>query len=141
MLKTRKDKLYLAVIAAAAVVGVVGWLQWFDDDHGHHGETATGLTIPAFTVEAQAGQALFEENCVSCHGQNATGSDQGPPLVHRIYEPGHHGDMSFRLAARQGVRAHHWNFGNMPPVEGVTDEDVIKITRYVRELQKANGIF
>ena len=58
-----------------------------------------------------------------------------------IYEPNHHGDMSFRLAARQGVRAHHWDFGNMPPVEGVTDEDVIKITRYVRELQKANGIF
>ena len=29
----------------------------------------------------------------------------------------------------------------MPPVEGVSDGDVIKITRYVRELQKANGIF
>jgi len=39
------------------------------------------------------------------------------------------------------VRAHHWNFGNMPPAEGVSDEDVIKITRYVRELQKANGIY
>ena len=141
MTKTWKDKLYLVAIAAAVVVGVVGWMQWFDDDHGQHGDGATTLTIPAFTVEAQAGQALFEENCVSCHGRNATGSDQGPPLVHRIYEPNHHGDMSFRLAARLGVRAHHWNFGNMPPVEGVTDEDVIKITRYVRELQKANGIF
>ena len=29
----------------------------------------------------------------------------------------------------------------MPPVEGVSDDDVIRITRYVRELQKANGIF
>lgn len=141
MIKTWKDKLYLAAIAAAAVAGVVGWLQWFDDDHAQHGDGTATLTIPAFTAEAEAGQALFQENCVTCHGQNATGSDQGPPLVHRIYEPNHHGDLSFRLAARQGVRAHHWNFGNMPPVEGVSDEDVLKITRYVRELQKANGIF
>ena len=29
----------------------------------------------------------------------------------------------------------------MQPVDGVSDEDVIKITRYVRELQKANGVY
>ena len=139
--KKLTDRLYLVAIAAAAVVGVVGWLQWFDDDHGHHGDGATTLTIPAFTAEAEAGQALFEENCVTCHGAHATGSDQGPPLVHRIYEPNHHGDMSFQLAVKNGVRAHHWKFGNMAPVDGVSPEDVIKITRYVRELQKANGIF
>ena len=74
---------------------------------------------------------------MTCHGRHATGSDQGPPLVHRIYEPNHHADIAFRLAVRNGVRAHHWPFGNMAPVEGVSDEDAIKITRYVRELQKA----
>ena len=141
MLKTWKDRLYLVALAAAAVVGVVGWLQWFDDDPMHHNDSGVTLTIPELTAEAAMGQALFEENCMTCHGRHATGSEQGPPLVHRIYEPNHHGDMSFRLAARQGVRAHHWDFGNMPPVEGVSDDDVIRITRYVRELQKANGIF
>ena len=128
-------------VAAAAIAAVVAWMAWPEDHHPSSTGGQTTLTIPAFTAEAEAGHALFEENCVTCHGPHATGSDQGPPLVHRIYEPNHHGDVSFRLAAKNGVRAHHWNFGNMPPVEGVSDEDVIKITRYVRELQKANGIF
>jgi hypothetical protein len=57
-----------------------------------------------------------------------------------IYEPGHHGDESFQRAAAQGVRAHHWRFGNMPPVEGVTRSDVKMIISYVRDLQRATGI-
>ncbi|WP_093033516.1 c-type cytochrome [Ruegeria marina] len=92
--------------------------------------------------DAGAGRraALFEANCAACHGANAAGSDRGPPLVHRIYEPSHHGKMAFDLAARQGVRAHDWRFGNMPPVEGLSDKDVPQITDYVRALQRANGI-
>ena len=140
MMKTLKNKLYIVALAAAAIVGVVGWMQWFDDDPAHSGDAATTLTIPTFSAEAGAGQALFEENCMACHGRHASGSDQGPPLVHKIYEPNHHADISFVLAVRNGVRAHHWKFGNMAPVEGVSDEDVTKITRYVRELQRANGI-
>ncbi|HBM41471.1 MAG TPA: cytochrome C, partial [Sulfitobacter sp.] len=49
-------------------------------------------------------------------------------------------DAAFLLAAKQGVRAHHWKFGNMPPVEGVTPGDVKMVVAYVRELQRANGI-
>ena len=134
------NRAYIVLIAAAVVVGVVGWMQWFDDEPAHSDDAAGTLKIPTFSAEAEAGQALFEENCMTCHGRHATGSDQGPPLVHRIYEPNHHADISFRLAVRNGVRAHHWPFGNMAPVEGVSDDDVIKITRYVRELQRANGI-
>jgi len=39
-----------------------------------------------------------------------------------------------------GVRGHHWPFGDMPPVEGVTRGDVTMIIAYIRELQRANGI-
>ena len=115
------NKAYIVLIAAAVVVGVVGWMQWFDDEPAHSDDAAGTLKIPTFSAEAEAGQALFEENCMTCHGRHATGSDQGPPLVHRIYEPNHHADISFRLAVRNGVRAHHWPFGNMAPVEGVSD--------------------
>ncbi|MBV1864502.1 MAG: cytochrome c, partial [Rhodobacteraceae bacterium] len=74
-------------------------------------------------------------------GDNAGGRDGlAPPLVHKIYEPSHHGDMSFLLAAQNGVRAHHWPFGNMPPVAGVTRGDVVGIVSYIRELQRENGI-
>ncbi|MEE9388504.1 MAG: cytochrome c, partial [Paracoccaceae bacterium] len=35
---------------------------------------------------------------------------------------------------------HHWRFGSMPPVEGLTDGDVAMVVDYVRTLQRANGI-
>ena len=140
MLKSLRDKLYIGALAAAAIVGVIGWTQWFGSEPSHSDGAAVSITIPALSAEAQAGQVLFEENCMTCHGPHATGSDQGPPLVHMIYEPNHHADISFILAVRNGVRAHHWPFGNMAPVDGVSDEDTLKIIRYVRELQRANGI-
>ena len=140
MLKFLKDKLYLVALAAAAIAGVIGWTQWFAGEPAHSDAAAVTITVPALSAEAKAGQALFEENCMTCHGPHATGSDQGPPLVHLIYEPNHHADISFILAVRNGVRAHHWRFGDMAPVDGVSDEDTLRIIRYVRELQRANGI-
>lgn len=84
---------------------------------------------------------MFDAKCATCHGVNATGlQDMGPPLVHKIYEPSHHGDESFQRAAAMGVRAHHWRFGNMPPVEGVTRADIAMVVAYIRALQRANGI-
>ncbi|MFT6451992.1 MAG: hypothetical protein ACJA06_001479 [Halocynthiibacter sp.] len=61
-------------------------------------------------------------------------------MVHKIYEPNHHGDEAFQRAAAAGVRSHHWGFGNMPPVEGLTRGDVTMIVAYIRELQRSNGI-
>ena len=90
---------------------------------------------------AQVGKTGFEAKCAVCHGRNAAGQDGvAPPLVHVIYEPSHHGDDSFQRAAAQGVRGHHWPFGDMPPVEGVTPADITMIVAYIRELQQANGI-
>lgn len=87
------------------------------------------------------GEALFNKNCKACHGIKGSGTDKGPPLVHRIYHPDHHGDVSFHWAVEKGVRAHHWNFGDMPKLEGVKPEDVDLIIQYVRSLQKAAGIY
>lgn len=93
------------------------------------------------SAQAQLGKTAFDAVCANCHGSNATGKmGFGPPLVHPIYEPNHHGDLSFQLAVQNGVQAHHWPFGNMPPQTGVTSGDVSAIVAYVRELQRANGI-
>ncbi|WP_050526549.1 c-type cytochrome [Pseudorhodobacter aquimaris] len=93
------------------------------------------------TEQENMGKRGFDAVCAACHGTNAQGKDGvAPPLVHRIYEPSHHGDMAFVLAAKNGVAAHHWPFGNMPAVEGVTDADVLNIVTYVRALQRENGI-
>jgi mono/diheme cytochrome c family protein len=97
-----------------------------------------GGPVPA---EFQAGETAFNANCAACHGKQAVGTDHGPPFVNKIYEPNHHGDQAFQLAAANGVKAHHWEFGNMPKVEGVTPGDVDQIVKYVRWLQKQAGIF
>lgn len=100
------------------------------------------VIIPARFTEQQAmGQIAFEANCAVCHGVNAVGRDGvGPPLVHKIYEPSHHGDEAFQRAVALGVRAHHWPFGNMAAVEGLTHADVEMIISYIRALQVENGI-
>jgi len=87
------------------------------------------------------GKSIFELKCQSCHGINAAGRHEiGPPLVHKIYEPSHHSDQSFYRAVALGVKSHHWTFGNMAAVEGLTKGDVKAIISYVRELQRENGI-
>jgi len=106
------------------------------------GEPIAKVIPPAeFSTDAQIGKRAFEAKCAACHGANAAGQNGvAPPLVHKIYEPGHHSDMAFVLAARNGVESHHWTFGNMPQIDGLTDADVKYIARYVRELQRENGI-
>ncbi len=91
--------------------------------------------------QAQMGKRGFEAKCAACHGENAGGiKGTAPPLVHKIYEPSHHADFAFLRAVQNGVRAHHWPFGDMAPVEGLTEADVGAIVAYVRALQQANGI-
>lgn len=131
----------IAVLPAALLAGCSG----AEAPEYETGSAATdaqpAIIVPALSEQAVAGQQVFNTTCVLCHGVNAAGTNQGPPLVHKIYEPGHHADFTFRNAVSQGVPAHHWNFGNMPPVPGVSEQSVEDIICYVRELQRANGIF
>lgn len=86
------------------------------------------------------GARLFDARCSACHGVVARGTEVGPPLVHTIYAPAHHADFSFYRAIEFGVRAHHWTYGDMEPMEGVSRPDVDAIVSYVRWLQRAAGI-
>ncbi|MCY4114823.1 MAG: c-type cytochrome [Chloroflexi bacterium] len=102
---------------------------------------AVATAQPALSETAIAGEDLFNANCALCHGESAAGTTQGPTLIDRIYHPGHHSDFSFRRAVAQGVRQHHWTFGDMLPVATVTANEVEQIICYVRELQREAGIF
>jgi mono/diheme cytochrome c family protein len=110
------------------------------------------LAVPIATAAADAtdskvppalakGEALFTANCSVCHGIGARGTKQGPPFLDKIYEPNHHADIAFYRAAELGVRAHHWKFGDMPKIPGVTRDDLTQIIAYIRWLQKQAGIF
>jgi mono/diheme cytochrome c family protein len=134
------NRLILSLIAAL-VIGALVWRYYPQPAEPGSGQPIVSVTVPDLDAGALAGKTGFEKYCASCHGINAAGQDGiAPPLVHEIYEPGHHGDQSFFLAARQGVRAHHWPFGNMPPVEDIGDQEIAQIVNYIRALQRANGI-
>ena len=132
------------------LLGVGGLVYWFKMGSDSQvaqvpPETTTAIvkiTVPEIlSANAQVGKMVFEAKCSVCHGADAVGqTDVAPPLVHKIYEPSHHADEAFQRAVSQGVRQHHWAFGNMPPVEGLTRGDVTMVIAYVRELQRANGI-
>ena len=125
------------------------WMDMVEQDphsiqntSGRAGAPLVDVIVPELSAAAQVGKKQFEVSCVACHGANAAGQEGvAPPLVHIIYEPNHHGDQSFYQAVRHGVRAHHWRFGNMPAIEGVSQSQVADIIIYVRELQRANSIF
>jgi mono/diheme cytochrome c family protein len=86
------------------------------------------------------GGPLFDNNCAVCHGPGGSGTSSGPPLVHVIYEPGHHPDESFQRAVAEGVAQHHWEYGPMPAIPGLDRDEVADITAYVRQLQREAGI-
>lgn len=99
------------------------------------------VKLPEMTPSLNLGKVNYDAYCAKCHGKNAAGTDKGPTFLHRVYHPGHHGDGAFMVAPKRGARAHHWKFGDMKPVEGVTEGQLRTIVDYIRALQRANGIF
>lgn len=137
------------------VTGVIAWTLWAERDdtstpsadlpdlpaHLAPAPLAEVVVPTGFSETEAMGERGFVARCAVCHGTNAAGRDGiAPPLVHPIYRPGHHADEAFQIAIRNGVRAHHWRFGNMPPVQGVTRAEAATIIAYVRALQRENGI-
>lgn len=133
-------KLLVPVILVA--IGILAYWWVFPNwSHQEPGSAQIKVEIPVLSAEAEAGKAIFSQHCETCHGAYAIGTNQGPPLIHKIYEPNHHADFSFYRAVRHGVQQHHWAFGAMPAIQGVSEENTAKIVQFVREVQKANGIF
>ena len=133
----------LAGLLAACLIGYLAYSKQLAGGEGTDlGVPMVDVAVPELGVEEQKGEVAFMTFCAECHGKNAGGRDgYGPPLVHAIYEPSHHADISFYRAVQNGVRAHHWPFGDMPPVQGITQAEVGEIITYIREIQRSNGIF
>ena len=141
----RRRNTLLGVGAIAALALFAYWQLRTPDQVKPTGATVVdaivAVQVPAIEGNAAIGKRIFDSACAACHGADAAGTTGiAPPLVHKIYEPSHHGDEAFQRAAANGVKAHHWKFGDMPPVSGLTRGDVTMIITYIRELQRANGI-
>lgn len=131
-------KIIAAVLLAAALAG------YYYQNSGQGSMISTPRTgpvvIPEVTGQAIIGKRVFDVKCSVCHGKNAAGTENGPSFINKIYRPGHHGDEAFQRAPVYGAKSHHWNFGDMPPLTGVTRGDIKNLLVYIRELQQANGI-
>jgi mono/diheme cytochrome c family protein len=115
--------------------------------------TVTAVTIVAISCGGAAqtaippqdpglvatGGELYAEHCSVCHGADLRGTDRGPSQLSEVYAPDHHGDGAYLLAVQRGVPAHHWRFGDMPRIDGLTADDVAAIVAYVREQQRIEG--
>lgn len=149
-----KNAKVVGFILVVSLVGVVGWiyarplLDTVSDStagivSSRISAAVVDVLLPTtFSAEAAAGETQYEGVCASCHGLNAAGKNGiAPPLVHKVYQPSRHGDDAFLFAIRNGTRQHHWSYGRMMPVESkLNDADVFAIIRYIRELQRENGI-
>lgn len=85
------------------------------------------------------GATVYQARCASCHGADLRGTDNGPSQLSIVYEPGHHGDAAYRSAIRNGAVQHHWNFGNMPVIADITDEQIELVIAYIRSEQERLG--
>ena len=86
------------------------------------------------------GEVLFTSNCVVCHGEQAMGNPNGPPLVHELYAADSYSDEEFRTAVNEGVPQRHWDAGAMPSMRGLSDEQIDDIIAYVHEKQREAGL-
>lgn len=136
----RPSRLLLTLLIAAAAVVGIGVVAAQAPDKGKGGATVS-VKVPPLSMRSAVGKTAYDAVCAQCHGANGAGTTQGPPFVNDIYNPGHHADEAFIRAVRQGVRRHHWLYGDMPAQPLVTDVQLKAIVIYVRELQQANGIF
>ena len=124
--------------AALAIIAVLAITACGDNSEPSTEASSTGIA-PQDPDLVKAGNAVYQANCAECHGADLRGTDKGPSHLSIVYEPNHHGDAAFVLAVQRGTPAHHWPFGDMEPVEGLTDDDISAIIAYVREQQRLHG--
>lgn len=91
-------------------------------------------------IDGDIGAEVYANNCASCHGANLEGTDKGPSQLSIVYEPNHHTDESYRAAIANGAPQHHWDFGDMPPVEGLTTDQVEAVIDFIRSEQERQGL-
>mgnify|MGYP001812492822 CR=1 FL=1 len=131
----------LIAIGALVTIMVIALVAFGGNEAGTDaggGDAGTGIPVQDPGLVA-AGEPLYQAGCAACHGVDLKGTVVGPSHLSIVYEPNHHGDAAFILAAKNGVRQHHWNFGDMAPVAGLSDDDLLAIVAYVRENQRING--
>jgi len=145
-------KKYLVPIGIVAAIVAVVFIVFGSGGDGGGGDAGTSepprdpmtgkteFDIPVQDPQLVAeGEVLYKSTCAACHGSDLLGTAVGPPHRSVIYNPEHHGDGAFAMAVINGVKAHHFQFGDMPALPTVSREDFTRILSYIREMQRTEG--
>lgn len=102
---------------------------------------ATDPTAPDAAADpaGSVGADVYADSCASCHGADLRGTDKGPSQLSIVYEPNHHPDDAYRSAIANGAPQHHWTFGDMPAVEGLSNEEIEAVIAFIRAEQARQG--
>lgn len=134
MMRSGSRRRHVGVLAAVLAAALAALSSCGDGPDGDR-------SSPAASGDATAqGAELFGEACAACHGTDLRGTDRGPSHLSEVYAPDHHPDEAFRSAIANGSPQHHWDFGDMPAIRGLDDDQVDAIIDYVREVQDREGL-
>jgi mono/diheme cytochrome c family protein len=95
-------------VAAVALAALLGWACSGDDAPPAAVDSGDGT---------EAGAALYQQACASCHGSDLRGTSMGPSHLSQVYASDHHSDESFRRAIEEGSPAHHWTSSPTRPAD------------------------
>lgn len=124
------------VLVVAAIGGGTYWLA----SNSRKPPVIADVVMPELSALAATGEVAFQGTCAACHGADLGGTENGPPLVVLVYRTAMHSDYAITSAIKNGVVAHHWRFGSMPPQGDIAETEIAGITAFIREVQAANGI-
>ncbi|MGX0879472.1 mono/diheme cytochrome c family protein [Roseovarius sp. MBR-154] len=137
----RAAKIGVAV-AALAAIGVAVLAQSKADEGPEDGLSFLGEPVTA--ADIAAGEALYAENCASCHGANLEGQpdwrrrlDNGRMPAPPHDETGHtwhHSDRNLFAVTKGGVGAVVPSYeSDMPAFEGIlTDDEIADVLSYIK---------
>lgn len=116
------------------------------DRHGGHRPAGRRPDMPGSKAESwidaqpRRRQEAVRRELRRLSWRGSEGYETGLPVSAPVYVSSHHSDVAFQSAAKNGVRAHHWRFGDMKPIPGVSADDVAHVTACVRWQQRLAGI-
>lgn len=124
-----------AMLSSAALLGSAAVLVTGCGDDDARGAGSTSLE-----ADPVAGEQTYQDFCGSCHGRDFEGSVRGPSQLDAVFAPDVTTDEDYRDAIRDGAQEQHYDFGPMPAIGSLDDQEIANVIAYVRQVQQERGL-
>lgn len=98
-----------------------------------------GSPAPTEAGDPAAGEQVYGDYCGACHGRDFEGSIQGPSHLDAKYDPATTTDEDYRNAIRNGAEESTYDFGRMPAIRSLDDQQIEDVIAYIRSVQEERG--